>query len=116
MCNRTEFSQSDIESFHWVKFNGQNGEVLYALSGTIFVNMTGNSPSWLQLPVTCKIDLPELPPGQGLFPLYWTPFASLNSIFDKDVANNGGHGVNSFNLISVHPDGTYGSKDITLSL
>jgi hypothetical protein len=31
------FSQSDIESFHWLKFSGQNGEVLYALSGIILV-------------------------------------------------------------------------------
>ena len=114
--NQTEFTQKDIESYHWVKFNGQNGEVLYALSGVILVNMKGDSNIFLPLRVTCKIDIPELPAGQGFYVFYHTPFASLNSIYNPGEAVNGGHAVNNFDLVSVHPSGNYGSKDITLAL
>lgn len=114
--NRQVFSQSDIRSFHWVKFSGHNGEVLYALSGIILVNMVGSSQNWAGLAITCKVNIPELPAGMGFFIHYHTPFASLNSIFNQNQANNGGHSVNSFDLVSVHPNGNYGSKEITLAL
>jgi hypothetical protein len=116
MANRTNFTQSDVDSFHWLKFNGQNGEVLYALSGIILVNMAGASQDWLGESITCKINIPELPAGSGLFIHYHTPFAALNSIFNAGQAVNGGHSVNNVDLVSVHPNGNYGSKEVTLAL
>lgn len=116
MSNKTAFNQSDIESFHWLKFNGQNGEVLYSLSGIIPVKMSGNSQSWLDETITCNIEIPELPAEKGLYVYYHTSFASLNSVFNKGNAFNGGHAVNYFDLDSPNSHGQFGSKLITLKL
>lgn len=114
--NRQTFSQTDIASFHWVKFNGQQGEILYTLTGIILVDLKGSSQNWMGLNITCKIDIPELPAGEGLYIRYHAPSASLNSIFNERQANNGGHSVNTCRLDNIHPDGNFGTRQITLAL
>ena len=114
MANKNYFSQADIDSFHWLKFDGQNGEVLYALSGIIKVNMMGSSSGWVSLPITCTIDIPVLPAGMGLFIKYHTPSASLNSIYNKGQAINGGHAVNNCRL--NFPNGHVSSNQTQLAL
>ena len=114
--NRTSFSPSDITSFHWVKFYGANNQVMYVLTGIILVNMQGNTTSdWLGLHGTCKINIHELPAGNGLYIRYHAPFASLNSIYNHNVSNNSGFSVNEFNLVDVRPNGQFGSRQLTLA-
>jgi hypothetical protein len=116
MNNRISFNQSDIESFHWLKFKGQNEEVLYSLSGLIPVKMLGNSENWVDETVTCLINIPELTAGKGIYVHYHTSFATLNSIFNKNHAVNGGHAVNYFDLNSPNSHGYFGSPFIELKL
>jgi len=114
--NRQFFTQEDIVSYHWVKFNGPSSEVLYALSGIILVNMKGNSQNWLGNDIKCKMNIPDLPAGQGIFIRYHAPFASLNSIYNQNQAINGGHAVDTCQLVDIHPNGNYGTKELTLAL
>jgi hypothetical protein len=116
MANRQTFTQQDIESFHWVRFPGLNGEVLFALSGIIRTETKGDSQNWLGVPITCKIDIPTLPQGQGFFIYYHAPFAALNSVFNQNQSINSGHSVNTCKLKEVNPDGNFGSNTITLEL
>lgn len=116
MANRQTFTQQDIDSFHWLKFPGQNGEFLFALSGIIKIDMKGASQNWLGNRVTCTINIPDLPAGMGLYIRYHTPFAALNSIYNQNLSNNSGHSVNSANLVNIHPVGNFGVKEITLAL
>lgn len=114
--NRTSFLPSDITSFHWVKFNGSNNQVMYVLSGIILVNMQGNTTAdWLGLHGTCKINIPELPAGYGFYIRYHAPYASLNSIYNHHVSNNSGFSVNECNLADVRPNGQFGSRQLTLA-
>lgn len=113
--NRRTFSREDIDSFHWVKFWGINGQVMYVLSGVILVDMKGSTPNdWWGFAATCTIDIPELPAGSGLRIHYHAPFASLNSIYDYNVSNNAGYSVNNFKLEAVDSVANYGVKQVNL--
>jgi hypothetical protein len=116
MANRQIFTQQDIESFHWVRFPGADGELLIAMSGIIRTEIKGSSQNWLGVPITCTINIPTLSQGQGLFIRYHCPFAALNSVYNQNVANNSGHSVNTCRLININPGGNFGSNHVTLEL
>ncbi|MBK8610822.1 MAG: hypothetical protein IPL84_13015 [Chitinophagaceae bacterium] len=116
MPNRQTFTQQDIESFHWVRFPGMNGEILFVLSGIIRTETKGSSQNWLNVPITCQINIPTLPQGQGFFIHYHAPFAALNSVFNQNQSVNSGHSVNTCRLKDVNPNGNFGSNTITLEL
>jgi hypothetical protein len=113
-ANQIFFSQADIESFHSSKWQSADNYTCYTLTGIIKnVDFKGAS-SWLQQDIQLVMNIPLLPAGKGLTLKYWSPYVTLNSVFNAGQSINSGFSVNKYKVINRQTDIHYGQNTLTL--
>ena len=113
MPNRISFSDTDIMNKHCVNFAVENNKVCYVLTGVFIVHLKGSSQNWLNERIVLSMSIPGLPLNMGIHIEQVAPYFGLNAIFNANVANNGGHAVDSFGLYSRESDPNFGQQGIT---
>lgn len=114
--NRLFFGQSDIESFHSVKWQSADNFTCYTLTGILKnADFKGNS-DWLQQDIQLTMNIPMLTPGHGLHLKYWAPYVTLNSIWNAGQSVNSGFSINKYKIINIQTDPRFGQNTITLRI
>ena len=87
-----------------------DGKILVALSGIVVIDFVGDGiMNWRKETYQLGIDIRgAVPPDKGIQLINYVPFATINAIYNSAVANDGGHAVDAFRIVSPEtPKTTY---------
>lgn len=89
-----------FESLHSVHTVTGDHKHLITLSGIVRIDFQGtSSKEWRVEDISIIPKIIYIPQYKALKVEHWAPFVSINSIFNKETANNAGWGVDSFGCV-----------------